>query len=174
MKKVLLTLAIVISGMLAQAQDYTGMVTEYSTLSYTDPVNLKGKHMILANTDVMMLDSLIIKNKYGSLITYYRCDVNSIIRYISPENLVSKIDKDNERDQRLQELITKYGESSAYSIMNNEIWIGMSIDMLIESWGFADKMNQAETESKIRTQHVYRDKNAYVYTVNGIVTTIQQ
>ena len=57
------------------------------------------------------------------------------------------------------------------------IFVGMSSDDVIKSWGKPDKINKTLTSNNRREQWVYRrgriGNDDYVYLENGIVTTIQ-
>ena len=57
------------------------------------------------------------------------------------------------------------------------IFVGMSSDDVLKSWGKPDKINKTLTSNNRREQWVYRrgriGNDDYVYLENGIVTTIQ-
>ncbi|MDX5477157.1 MAG: hypothetical protein LPJ98_01770 [Cyclobacteriaceae bacterium] len=73
---------------------------------------------------------------------------------------------------RLKELSTKYGATIGKRIANKEIWIGMSEDLLLESWGFPEEINRTVTTYLVRKQYVY-PRGQYVYVENGKVTAWQ-
>lgn len=58
-------------------------------------------------------------------------------------------------------------------VKNKKIKIGMSLCGLLASWGKAYPINSSVSASGNRTQHVYRQNDAYVYTQNGYITSWQ-
>ena len=69
-------------------------------------------------------------------------------------------------------MIKKYGNQIGEKVGNGLIWIGMTEDMLIDSWGFPEDVNRTVTANEVRKQYVYPGSN-YVYLVNGKVTAWQ-
>ena len=74
----------------------------------------------------------------------------------------------NIRKLRLE---SKYNKIIVDKLIHNEIWIGMSTDMLIDSIGQPTSINETVTEYANLTQYVYPNK--YVYIQNNKVTIIQ-
>lgn len=76
------------------------------------------------------------------------------------------------RSKRLSYLIGKYSQPYADRIFQHKVWVGMSKDEAIESWGKPKDINTTITENMEREQWVYGE-GQYLYLENGIVTTIQ-
>lgn len=76
------------------------------------------------------------------------------------------------RSKRLSYLIGKYSQPYADWIFQHKVWVGMSKDEAIESWGKPKDINTTITENMKREQWVYGERQ-YLYLENGIVTTIQ-
>ncbi|UZD21166.1 hypothetical protein [Algoriphagus halophytocola] len=72
---------------------------------------------------------------------------------------------------RKAEIISKYGQQDGNRIIDRKVWIGMSEDMLLESWGKPRRVNTTTTKYGIKKQYVYFER--YVYLDNGIVESIQ-
>lgn len=73
-------------------------------------------------------------------------------------------------------LIKKYGPKTAKRILDGEIWIGMTREMLIDSIGNPKKINSTETKYSYTSQYIYEDRfygTRYIYIENGKVTAIQ-
>jgi len=84
----------------------------------------------------------------------------------------NEIEKEIEKEEnRKRSIISKYGENHGNLILQNKIWIGMTQEMLLESLGKPQRINTTETATLIRNQFIFIGR--YVYTENGIVTTIQ-
>jgi hypothetical protein len=75
-----------------------------------------------------------------------------------------------EREKR-DALIKKYGEVNGSKIYQQKIWIGMTRQMLLESWGKPDDINRTVGGFGVHEQFVYGDK--YVYVEDGEVTSWQ-
>lgn len=72
--------------------------------------------------------------------------------------------------------VKKYGETYGIRISNSEIWIGMTEEMLLDSWGRPNNKNITETAFGRSEQWVYNRgqfRSDYVYLDKGIVSTIQ-
>ncbi len=69
--------------------------------------------------------------------------------------------------------LKKYGRDVGLRISGGEIWIGMTAQMARESWGKPDSINRTTSESTVREQWVYRQRDAYLYFENGVLTTWQ-
>lgn len=66
----------------------------------------------------------------------------------------------------------KYGKEIGEKIANQRIWIGMTEEMLLESWGKPEDINQTVTRYRTHKQYVY-GSGQYVYVENGIVESWQ-
>ena len=76
------------------------------------------------------------------------------------------------RSKRLTYLIAKYSQPYADRIFQHKVWVGMSKDEAIESWGKPKDANTTIRENMKREQWVYGE-GQYLYLENGIVTIIQ-
>jgi hypothetical protein len=74
--------------------------------------------------------------------------------------------------ERKSKLVQKYGEKVANKILEGKVWIGMTKEMAIESWGKPDDINKTVTASTVNEQWVY-GIGQYLYFDNGFLTTIQ-
>jgi len=92
---------------------------------------------------------------------------------------VEKIESDlrlkankEESDKRLKYLIEKFGEQDGRRVSYKSIWIGMTEEMLLESWGQPKDINTTVTNHGTRKQFVY-GLGRYVYVENGKVDAWQ-
>jgi hypothetical protein len=76
------------------------------------------------------------------------------------------------KEERRKNLIKKYGSSMGIKINNQEIWIGMNEQMLLDSWGHPNDKNVTLSQYGRREQWVY-GSGRYVYLDDGNVTSIQ-
>lgn len=74
--------------------------------------------------------------------------------------------------ERKQKFIKKYGATNGEKIANRTIWIGMTEEMLLDSWGQPDDINSTVTRYSVRKQYVY-GLGQYVYVENGVVNAWQ-
>jgi hypothetical protein len=77
-----------------------------------------------------------------------------------------------ELEQRRKILTAKYGSTIANRLINSEIWIGMTIDLAVESLGSPDSIN--ETVSARGKDHQFVYTNLYLYFHDGVLTTYQK
>lgn len=68
--------------------------------------------------------------------------------------------------------VKKYGPVNGEKVAKGLIWIGMTEQMLIDSWGRPDDINSTVTRYGSRKQYVY-GLGQYVYVVDGIVDSWQ-
>jgi hypothetical protein len=73
--------------------------------------------------------------------------------------------------ERKTELIKKYGTEVAQKILAKKIWIGMTTEMALESWGEPDDNNRSVGSWGVHEQWIYDD--TYVYFENGKLTSWQ-
>jgi len=67
-------------------------------------------------------------------------------------------------------LIRKYGYSNGIRISQGKIWLGMNVDMTLDSRGIPYRVNRSQGNWGIREQWIYSD--AYLYFENGILAEI--
>ena len=75
--------------------------------------------------------------------------------------------------KRKKKLVTKYGQQIANKIISKKIWLGMTDDMAIESWGYPHDKNSSVGSWGVNEQWVYgKIKNRkYLYFENGKLTS---
>lgn len=71
--------------------------------------------------------------------------------------------KEEERLARLQQLVSRFGACNAQRIVNGEIWLGATAEMLVESLGAPDDIAEQQTARKIKYTYKYHriGKNRY-------------
>ncbi len=74
--------------------------------------------------------------------------------------------------QRRTKFHAKYGKELGEKIATKKIWIGMTEEMLIDSWGRPEDINTTATRYSTRKQFVYGG-GQYVYVQNGVVDAWQ-
>ncbi len=69
-------------------------------------------------------------------------------------------------------LISKYGNETAQKLINQEYWIGMKQEQLIDSKGEPDKVEKEVLKTKTKETYIYGNKSSGDYFVfeNNIVT----
>ena len=84
-----------------------------------------------------------------------------------------KIKIENLKKEERAKLVTKYGEKSVQKLEKGIVWIGMTEEMAIYSWGKPEDINQTiYSNGSVSRQYVYSNNN-YLYFENGKLTTIQ-
>jgi hypothetical protein len=93
-------------------------------------------------------------------------------KVVQTENTLS----DKERAERTAELkrisvlVNKYGYTNGIKISKGEVWLGMDINMALDSWGIPFRVNRTLGNWSEREQWIY--SNAYLYFENGSLTEI--
>ncbi len=77
------------------------------------------------------------------------------------------------REQRRAELIEKYGEDVGSRIADGKVWVGMTTEQAIDSWGKPEDVNVTTTASTRREQWVY-GPGRYLYFTNGKLEAVQR
>lgn len=78
---------------------------------------------------------------------------------------------EKKRKERLSKLTSKYGKIAALKIVEGKVWIGMTKEMMIESWGQPEDINRSVGSWGVHEQCIYGD--TYVYVENGKVASWQ-
>ncbi len=105
--------------------------------------------------------------KYAKKIEEEKYRLEAEKKRIEEEQKVKKI-----KAERKVGLTKKYGSSAATRIADGKIWIGMTEQMLLESWGRPDDINTTVTRYGTSKQFVY-GLGRYVYVENGKVDSWQ-
>lgn len=74
--------------------------------------------------------------------------------------------------EKLKQMIEKYGDTNGKKIAFGKVWIGMTEEMLLDSWGQPIETNRTAVNGMIKKQYVYPN-HQYVYVENGKVTAWQ-
>jgi hypothetical protein len=74
-------------------------------------------------------------------------------------------------EQRKKDLIEKYGQTNGTKIFMRKIWLGMTKEMLFESWGQPDDINRSVGSWGVHEQMVYG--KSFVYIENDVLTSWQ-
>lgn len=101
--------------------------------------------------------------------------INEQRRILKQEELVKEQKELKEKEKQLKErkdaLTKKYGKKNAQRILDKKIWLGMSKEMAIESWGQPDDINRTVGSWGVHEQWIYVDE--YLYFENGKLTSWQ-
>lgn len=134
------------------------------------------RSMVLYNDSIYYCDNFILESleNYNNKILQEKEENKKLEAARSNKILQEKEEKkklEAARIKRKQELINKFGTQNAIDILSGKIWIGMSKEMLLESWGRPKDINRTVTSTNVREQWVYESQ--YVYLENNIVTAWQ-
>lgn len=67
-----------------------------------------------------------------------------------------------QRSNELNRLVQKYGKINGKKIYEGKIWLGMTKEMVIESWGEPDEINRSVGSWGIHEQLVYGNQYLYI------------
>ncbi|MBL7968660.1 MAG: SH3 domain-containing protein [Prolixibacteraceae bacterium] len=91
-------------------------------------------------------------------------------------NQLTKLGKDKSEwiseNNRQETIPKKYSSLIAQKILAGKIWIGMTFEMALDSWGEPEDINRTVTNSTIHEQWVYKE-NKYLYFENGKLSAWQ-
>ncbi len=77
-----------------------------------------------------------------------------------------------EKEALINKYTLKYGSTIAKKIVNGYIWLGMTKEMAIDSWGHPDDINKSVGSWGVHEQWIYG--NQYLYFENGKLTSWQK
>lgn len=77
-----------------------------------------------------------------------------------------------ENEAKKAKLIASYGAANAKKILEGKIWLGMTANMAIQSWGRPEKINTTSGTFGKHEQWIYPN-NVYLYFENNILTAWQ-
>jgi hypothetical protein len=153
-------------------------ICEMDTYIYDSPARKNQLKMIKKGTIIKALET---KDKSYRVVSDSTEGWVSVYLVKSVEKI--RLEKEGEKEKRRQDSISvakneadflsilskKYGNKIAIRIVNKEIWIGMTDEMLLDSWGKPNEINRTVNEYGTSEQWVYGDRN-YVYIDDGIVS----
>lgn len=74
------------------------------------------------------------------------------------------------KTNRSNDLTRKYGFTDGYRISEGKLWLGMNVEMALDSRGIPYRVNRSQGNWGIREQWIYSD--VYLYFENGTLTEI--
>lgn len=117
-------------------------------------------------------------NKVGFINEVFLKNTNEMISLKNSLLIDKKKLEDQQRielkNKRKQELIDKYGSYYANNILNKNIVMGMTKEMVIEAIGQPDDNNITKGSWGTHEQWVYDKEDMYIYFENDKLTTIQK
>jgi len=126
------------------------------------------------------------KNKFGYInysyvlgnmpVELYRQFKNHQRQYDEEQRKINQEKAERKRSQaitaREHRLIKKYGKSNVQKITDRKIWIGMTKEMTLESWGEPNDINRSVGSWGVHEQWIY-SSGQYLYFENGKLTSWQ-
>ena len=89
------------------------------------------------------------------MVIYKKYELSKLMKTRAIETKIKEEEKEKQQlieDERRDGIIKKYGENIGNRLINKEIWIDMTKDMLIESWGNPEdeKENISREKTKLK------------------------
>jgi hypothetical protein len=96
-------------------------------------------------------------------------------RPLTPEKIHERLDElfwFKDPVLRHVDYIRKWGSKTARAIVNHEVFVGMTAEAALESWGVPASKNVNEIGGKVNEQWVYPSgkRNKYIYVIDGKVS----
>ena len=142
--------------------------------------NMGSRKIPIYNNTFSKNKSYTLKKDYDNYIKNYNQNIvdnhKKYLEKTEKEMEVYRKEKKAEDEVKYNKLIKKYSKSVTDKILNNEVWIGMTKDQLIESKGKPKDINTTQTKNSYSSQYVYESRlygTQYIYLENGKVTAIQ-
>lgn len=144
--------------------NFKSIYFEYPDKTYSRFKKLAYNFITEKNKDIFIFDDNFDYKNIFSIQLYY-------------EFLKNKKEQEKKDIQRKNILTKKYGFKIANRILNGDVWIGMTRQMLIDSKGEPDSIGSSiETKYSYTVQYIYNIgtyTKQYIYLENGKVVTIQ-
>lgn len=127
--------------------------------------------------DVYLLQNteyLIFREKYEPFIKPLTTKEKEAEFMVELASMIKEAEKKEliESAERKVRLVKKYGSVNGLRIFNKKIWLGMTKDMTLASWGEPNNINRTVGKWGIHEQWVYGSGN-YLYFENGKLTSWQ-
>lgn len=159
---------------------YEGKIGYVNPILFNSEIELKEEEARRDSLEVIKSEEESVRLKQLEIENVIKRKEEKIQQRIREEEIRNK-QKIREEEIRKQieakhkKLSDKYGIEIANKIISGKIWLGMTKEMAIESWGRADDINRTVTSNMIREQWVYGgiSNRQYLYFENGILTTWQ-
>jgi len=107
-----------------------------------------------ATQEVKMLFDKIMKDENEKRFAKYDAEREALKAKEEAETKEGK----KTRSEEIKTRFSKYGSRVIQNIIDEKIWVGMTDDMLLYSWGQPDKINTTVTTTGKHEQHVYFEK----------------
>ncbi|MEX1213312.1 MAG: hypothetical protein WEA36_10745 [Balneolaceae bacterium] len=110
-------------------------------------------------------------------IIFRNLEENYVTELIEKEVERKEIEEIRKENPMLARVMRKYGKRDGRLVYNDKVWVGMTEEMLLDSWGEPDRKNITESIYGSSEQWIYdrgNYKSEYVYVEDGVVKTIQR
>ncbi|TNF31615.1 MAG: hypothetical protein EP314_00745 [Bacteroidetes bacterium] len=67
-----------------------------------------------------------------------------------------------QRTEKLEQLVSKYGRANGEKIFKGIIWLGMTKEMVLDSWGNPEQTNRSVGSWGVHEQLVYGSQYLYI------------
>ena len=87
-------------------------------------------------------------------------ELSGVVTSIKHDQFLKNFDKAKTLKQRHDYLRSKYSESEVQKMLNNEYWIGMTEEQLIDAKGQPDKIDIEQLKTKTKKIYIYGNKSS--------------
>lgn len=158
-----------------------GIVITIKTRSVTDIYDKKNWENklgnILPNTTLTVYED----NQSSDGFKYYLVSYNGVSGIVFRTEVETQVEEQYRlakeetilKEQRIQlEILQeKYGKTNGERVFKNMIWLGMTREMIIDSWGKPNDINKTVGSWGVHEQWIYN--TSYLYIENGTLTSWQ-
>ena len=184
MKKMIVTLLVLIAGTAIFAQDLNKATTKGAVRLFGDKDDLTSVIVLIpdgSTVDIIKADSVFTKVRYNEQEGYVRSDrLGRFVPVLSPAPLNPPVQAaepqqpspDTEAyDQPpvdwYEVLATKYGDDIGKRLYQHKVWKGITSDMARDSWGKPKQINRMYVDQNVEEEWIYTTK--YLYFRDGIL-----
>ncbi len=169
----------------------TPMLFTYNAPIYKSSTDTEPLMKVPSGTEILFVKSIKVKGASNCLIIYkgeeYYASTYDLITEEQVQQRLEEKQLAKERRKKLKEerrmhteerrkvLTTLYGATTANKIIDRKIWLGMTDEMAVESWGKPDDINRTVSAYGVKEQWIYGDisNRTYLYFEDGMLTTWQ-
>ena len=176
MKKVIVSVLVLLMGIIVSAQDLQKATTTRSVRLFGDKDDLTTVIQLIpegSTVEVIKTDSLYSQVRFGEVTGYVKSDglgpfqpVISVAPVAQPQ-VAEQQQYEVQPEERYAALVAKYGNDIGKRLYQNKVWKGVTSEMAVDSWGKPKQINRMYVDQSVDEEWIYSKK--YLYFRDGIL-----
>ncbi|MFZ0471566.1 MAG: hypothetical protein WAL94_03025 [Bacteroidales bacterium] len=176
MKKVIVSVLVLLMGIIVSAQDLQKATTTRSVRLFGDKDDLTTVIQLIpegSTVEVIKTDSLYSQVRFGEVTGYVKSDglgpdqpVVAVAPVAQPQ-VAEQQQYEVQPEERYAALVAKYGNDIGKRLYQNKVWKGVTSEMAVDSWGRPKQINRMYVDQSVDEEWIYSKK--WLYFRDGIL-----